>query len=97
MIVNDVCSAFGYLPQPGARREYLPEIAWETKVRVANAPDLLIHFNGERFPRTVRRVSAVLARAAGPGWDRPTSTVAARRDSTFQLVPGPNILRLGRP
>ena len=33
----------------GAMREYLPEIAWETEVWVADAPDHLIHFNGERF------------------------------------------------
>ena len=32
-----------------AMREYLPEIAWETEVWVADAPDHLIHFNGERF------------------------------------------------
>ena len=30
-------------------REYLPEIAWETEVWVADAPEHLIHFNGERF------------------------------------------------
>ena len=30
-------------------RKYLPEIAWETEVWVADAPDHLIHFNGERF------------------------------------------------
>jgi len=30
-------------------REYLPEIAWETEVWVADAPDHLIHFDGERF------------------------------------------------
>lgn len=30
-------------------REYLPEIAWETEVWVADAPSHLIHFNGERF------------------------------------------------
>lgn len=30
-------------------REYLPEISWETEVWVADAPDHLIHFNGERF------------------------------------------------
>ena len=28
---------------------YLPEIAWETEVWVAEAPSHLIHFNGERF------------------------------------------------
>ena len=28
---------------------YLPEIAWETEVWVADAPSHLIHFNGERF------------------------------------------------
>ena len=33
----------------GAMREYLPEIAWETEVWVADAPGHLIHFNGERF------------------------------------------------
>ena len=32
-----------------AMREYLPEIAWETEVWVADAPEHLIHFNGERF------------------------------------------------
>ncbi len=32
-----------------AMREYLPEIAWETEVWVADAPGHLIHFNGERF------------------------------------------------
>ena len=30
-------------------RAYLPEIAWETEVWVADAPEHLIHFNGERF------------------------------------------------
>ena len=29
--------------------KYLQEIAWETEVWVADAPDHLIHFNGERF------------------------------------------------
>lgn len=32
-----------------AMRQYLPEIAWETEVWVADAPTHLIHFNGERF------------------------------------------------
>ena len=32
-----------------AMRGYLPEIAWETEVWIAEAPDHLIHFNGERF------------------------------------------------
>ena len=32
-----------------AMRAYLPEIAWETEVWVADAPGHLIHFNGERF------------------------------------------------
>ena len=32
-----------------AMREYLPEIAWETEVWVADAPEHLIHFDGERF------------------------------------------------
>ncbi len=30
-------------------REYLPEIDWETEVWVADAPEHLIHFDGERF------------------------------------------------
>ena len=30
-------------------REYLPEIAWETEVWIADAPEHLIHFNGECF------------------------------------------------
>ncbi len=32
-----------------AMRQYLPSIAWETEVWVAEAPDHLIHFDGERF------------------------------------------------
>lgn len=32
-----------------AMRAYLPEIAWETEVWVADAPGHLIHFNGPRF------------------------------------------------
>ena len=32
-----------------AMRGYLPEIAWETEVWIAEAPDHLIHFNGKRF------------------------------------------------
>jgi hypothetical protein len=30
-------------------RKYLDEIAWETEVWVADAPDHMIHFNGKRF------------------------------------------------
>ena len=29
--------------------KYLPEIAWETEVWIADAPSHLIHFNGVRF------------------------------------------------
>ncbi|MEK7704010.1 MAG: BsuBI/PstI family type II restriction endonuclease [Myxococcota bacterium] len=29
--------------------KYLAQIAWETEVWVADAPDHMIHFNGERF------------------------------------------------
>ncbi len=32
-----------------AMREYLPKIAWETEVWVADAPEHLVHFDGERF------------------------------------------------
>ena len=32
-----------------AMKKYLTEIAWETEVWVGEAPDHLIHFNGERF------------------------------------------------
>ena len=32
-----------------AMRDYLPDIAWETEVWVADAPEHLIHFDGERF------------------------------------------------
>ncbi len=32
-----------------AMGRYLAEISWETEVWVADAPDHLIHFNGERF------------------------------------------------
>lgn len=28
---------------------YLPDIAWETEVWIAEAPTHLVHFNGERF------------------------------------------------
>jgi adenine-specific DNA-methyltransferase len=28
---------------------YLAEISWETEVWVANQPEHMIHFNGERF------------------------------------------------
>jgi type II restriction enzyme len=30
-------------------KEYLPVISWSTEVWVADAPDHLIHFNGDRF------------------------------------------------
>ena len=30
-------------------RNFLSEIDWETEVWVADAPDHLIHFDGERF------------------------------------------------
>ena len=33
----------------GTMRQYLPEIAWETEVWVADAPSHLIHFDGEKF------------------------------------------------
>lgn len=36
-------------PNRAIMARYLPEIAWETEVWVANAPSHLIHFNGERF------------------------------------------------
>lgn len=36
-------------PNRRLMRQYLPEIAWETEVWVADAPTHLIHFNGERF------------------------------------------------
>jgi BsuBI/PstI restriction endonuclease domain/BsuBI/PstI restriction endonuclease HTH domain len=36
-------------PSRAALRKYLPEIAWETEVWCADAPEHLIHFNGERF------------------------------------------------
>ena len=29
--------------------KYLGDIAWETEVWVADTPDHMIHFNGERF------------------------------------------------
>ena len=32
-----------------AMRKYLPQISWETEVWIAEDPDHLIHFNGERF------------------------------------------------
>lgn len=36
-------------PTRGMMARYLPEIAWETEVWVADAPTHLIHFNGDRF------------------------------------------------
>jgi late competence protein required for DNA uptake (superfamily II DNA/RNA helicase) len=33
----------------GTMVKYLKDIAWETEVWVADAPDHLIHFNGDRF------------------------------------------------
>ena len=36
-------------PSRALMQSYLPEIAWETEVWVADAPSHLIHFNGERF------------------------------------------------
>jgi type II restriction enzyme len=30
-------------------RKYLKDIAWETEVWLAETPDHLIHFNGDRF------------------------------------------------
>jgi hypothetical protein len=36
-------------PSRALMTRYLPEIAWETEVWVADAPTHLIHFNGERF------------------------------------------------
>ncbi|MBM4124656.1 MAG: hypothetical protein FJ246_06860 [Nitrospira sp.] len=32
-----------------AMRSFLPQISWETEVWIAEDPDHLIHFNGERF------------------------------------------------
>src|SRR6266566_2931936 len=34
---------------PRAMQSFLPKISWETEVWVAEAPDHLIHFDGERF------------------------------------------------
>jgi len=36
-------------PNRATMSRYLPEIAWETEVWIADAPSHLIHFNGERF------------------------------------------------
>ena len=36
-------------PNRAIMSRYLPEIAWETEVWIADAPSHLIHFNGERF------------------------------------------------
>ena len=36
-------------PDRATMGRYLPQIAWETEVWVADAPSHLIHFNGERF------------------------------------------------
>jgi hypothetical protein len=36
-------------PDLGTFKSFLTDIAWETEVWVAEIPDHLIHFNGERF------------------------------------------------
>lgn len=36
-------------PDRATMRRFLPDIAWETEVWVAEAPEHLIHFNGSRF------------------------------------------------
>ncbi|MFH1085712.1 MAG: BsuBI/PstI family type II restriction endonuclease [Chloroflexota bacterium] len=36
-------------PDRATMARYLPEIAWETEVWVADAPDHLVHFDGSRF------------------------------------------------
>jgi BsuBI/PstI restriction endonuclease domain/BsuBI/PstI restriction endonuclease HTH domain len=36
-------------PDRQAMARYLPEVAWETEVWVADSPSHMIHFNGERF------------------------------------------------
>jgi hypothetical protein len=36
-------------PTRALMTKYLPEIAWETEVWVADSPSHLIHFNGDRF------------------------------------------------
>jgi len=36
-------------PDKSAYRKYAAEIAWETEVWIADAPDHMIHFNGSRF------------------------------------------------
>jgi len=36
-------------PSRALMTRYLPEIAWETEVWVADAPSHLIHFNGDRY------------------------------------------------
>ena len=30
-------------------RKFAPELAWETEVWIADSPDHMIHFNGEKF------------------------------------------------
>lgn len=42
-----------------ALNKYLPDIAWETEVWVAESPTHLIHFNGERFLGPYRSVGSV--------------------------------------
>jgi len=43
-------------PDRATMARYLPEIAWETEVWVADAPSHLIHFNGERFLGPYKRL-----------------------------------------
>ncbi|MBT3286230.1 MAG: restriction endonuclease, partial [Victivallales bacterium] len=36
-------------------RKFAPEIAWETEVWIAEAPDHMVHFNGDKFLGPYRR------------------------------------------
>ena len=38
-------------PDFGVFKNYMSEIAWETEVWLADTPEHMIHFNGDRFLR----------------------------------------------
>ncbi|MEI2612097.1 MAG: BsuBI/PstI family type II restriction endonuclease [Candidatus Promineifilaceae bacterium] len=63
LLLNSFCSGLGTLtrhcsafivyvtafPNRATFRKFIAEIAWETEVWIAEEPDHLIHFDGEKF------------------------------------------------
>ena len=45
------------VPNPDVYRKFASDIAWETEVWIADAPEHLIHFNGDKFLGPYKEVS----------------------------------------